>query len=1517
VHTGNKGAVDIPGSGFHYPHETIESTGAHLTQHSQTLHNIASSVGGTSLPSSSLGSIGAQHASTLSSHFSSASSHVSSVAEKEAAHGDRLRQTSQNMRATDQNAAQSFSSIQSHYDEAKLPGGQGGANGASTHGAGQSTQPSSSEYRPPDIKAHNTNPSANDTPTDSRPTFADPIDVTTGRMMLSQVDVELGGALPLLLSRTHVSSYALGRWFGASWASTIDQRLEVDDDGVYFAAEDGTLLTFPRPVVDGPVQPLSGPRWELSLSDDGSYAITKPETGQLLFFAPAGGNRLPITGIADANGNWIRFVHDGDALTEILHSGGYRIAVVTADGVITALRLTGEPAAEDVDLVRYEYTDGRLTGVVNSSGQPLRYEYDDAGRVVRWIDRNGMWYRYTFDAHGQCVRAEGADGYLDATFAYDRENLVTSATNSLGHTTRFQLNDRLRVVGNTDPLGNVTRFEWDKFDHLLARTDPLGRTTRYTYDEAGNLTGETMPDGTRRIAEYGTSPLPLTVVDPDGAVWRREFDDAGRIVAEIDPVGTRTTYGYDDAGHLATVTNGLGGTTHIESNTAGLPVAVTDTLGATTRYTYDRFGRVRTVTDPLGGVTTWSRTVEGLPVANTTPNGATRRWSYDGEGNVTEAVDEQGQRTRTEIAHFDLPVAELSPDGTELRYEYDTDLRLTEVTNQQGNRWRYEYDAAGQLVRETDFDGRETRYRYDAAGQLIERTNAVGQTVVTSWDPLGRPAVTRVDGVETAFAYDPAGRMIRARNADADMAFEYDRLGRLVAETVNGRTLRSTYDALGRRISRRTPSGALSEWRYDAEGRPAALNVAGHAMAFRRDPVGREIERRMGGTALATTWDANHRLTSQTVTSQPVSGPSRRLQDRRYGYREDGILATVNDQLSGDRRYEIDRAGRVTAVHGNGPAERYAYDPVGNITQPTGAVRYEHDAEGRAVARHRDGPDGRPQTWHYTWDGENHLAAVATPDGQHWRYRYDPLGRRIAKQRLSPDGQVAEQVDFTWDGDELVEQVHNGSHALVWDWAPNSNDVISQLERSANGQQWIDQRFFAIVTDLVGAPTELVDEQGNLAWHLRTTLWGALVSQPGGAYTPLRFPGQYHDAETGLHYNFHRYYDPVTGRYTSHDPLGLAGGINTRAYVTNPTGWVDPLGLTPCPVAELHKNPQGTAIKFHNPAWPTLGKSNDPNNIKNTPNTKTWNTIASDGKTDKTTPASLKPSASIKQDGQTWSELHPGASDAAYSGNSGMNQQGITGVRKSAILESMGRRDSETQPYWQKQDGRDERTAQDAANFANNHNARPQGTDANAVNGNTKLQGMQNLLQNHDGVIIGTKHGSDEAHPFLINNMQQLKNSGVNTLYMENIRDDGHQELINKYESTGRMDPGLQQYLQRTGQLNTVTAAHDAGVHVQGLGGRPGRSPDNLVGPAATHARASMLNSYGSSGIQVYQNQAGGKWIAEVGRAHTTTHNSSTPDPVEIQGVPLPQTMPGMSDILHAPTVVTDPGNGDNFTLHA
>ncbi|WP_237537006.1 RHS repeat-associated core domain-containing protein, partial [Streptomyces sp. SID5785] len=188
-----------------------------------------------------------------------------------------------------------------------------------------------------------------------------------------------------------------------------------------------------------------------------------------------------------------------------------------------------------------------------------------------------------------------------------------------------------------------------------------------------------------------------------------------------------------------------------------------------------------------------------------------------------------------------------------------------------------------------------------------------------------------------------------------------------------------------------------------------------------------------------------------------------------------------------------------------------------------------------------------------------------------WRYTYDPLGRRTSKQRMSPDGTtVTERVTFTWDGTTLCEQTTSSAgvpNPVTLTWDHRGLHPITQTERITAAdapQSEIDSRFFAIVTDLIGTPRELVAEDGDIAWHTRTTLWGTTTWNTNAtAYTPLRFPGQYHDPETGLHYNYFRHYDPETARYLSADPLGLQPGPNSVAYVHNPHTWLDPLGLAP------------------------------------------------------------------------------------------------------------------------------------------------------------------------------------------------------------------------------------------------------------------------------------------------------------------------------------------------------------------
>ncbi|MFJ3641938.1 putative T7SS-secreted protein [Streptomyces sp. NPDC090108] len=1035
----------------------------------------------------------------------------------------------------------------------------------------------------------------------------DPVDVATGRMVLPATDVSLPGQLPLTFRRQFESSYRLGGWFGPAWSSTLDQRLEIDTEGVVFVGEDGVTLAYPHPAPGVPTLPSHGARWPLDRVD-GGYTLTDPESGRVRHFADRSETLAVLEQLDDRNGNWIAFEHDAEGAPRALtHCGGYRLLISTSDDRVTALRLAGAaPDGTDQELLRYGYTDGHLTEVTNSSGLPTRFGYDDLGRITSWTDTNDSHFTYVYDDQDRCTWQSGVAGHLRSAFAYssadpDTGESTTTITDSLGHRTTYLTNRHCQVIAETDALGAVTHYRRDRFNRLLSETDPLGRVTTFAYDTAGNLTCVVRPDGREARAEYNGLGLPVKVVNPDGTVIRQAYDVHGNRTSVTDSAGRTTHFTYTEAGHLASVTDSLGHTTRVASDRSGLPLEITDPLGAVTRYGRDAFGRPVTVTDPAGATTRSEWTVEGHLARRTAPDGTTEVWTHDGEGNCTTYTDQLGGVSRLEYTHFDLLAARTGPDGVRYEFAHDTELRLTEVTNPLGLKWSYEYDADGRLVTETDFDHHSLTYTYDAAGRQTGRTNAVGETTLFERDELGRTIRKDAAGQVTTYAYDLTGQLARATGPDGStLTLLRDRHGHLRSETVDGRTQTYTYDALGRRTGRTTPTGATTIWSYDAAGRRTSMVASGRTIDFAYDETGREQSRRVGGTvALEHTFDSMGRLTTQSVTG--AGGHT--VQQRSYTYRADGNVIGIDDHLSGVRRFDLDATGRVTAVHAADWTEAYAYDKAGNQTQAVwpaghpgqeavgsrdyagtriiraGEVRYEHDALGRITLRQKPRLSRKPDTWRYEWGTEDRLMSVVTPDGTRWRYTYDPLGRRTAKLRLAADGEtVVERVDFTWDGTDLCEQTTisaelAGPVTLTWDH--QGRRPVAQTERitpAGAPQDEIDSRFFAIVTDLVGTPSELLDEQGEIAWRTRSTLWGTTAwATRSTAYTPLRFPGQYYDPETGLHYNYFRHYDPETARYLTDDPLGLVPAPNPAGYVDNPHTWTDPLGLSPCTEPPSHK----------------------------------------------------------------------------------------------------------------------------------------------------------------------------------------------------------------------------------------------------------------------------------------------------------------------------------------------------------
>ncbi|MET9362868.1 hypothetical protein ABZX93_18380 [Streptomyces sp. NPDC006632] len=434
---------------------------------------------------------------------------------------------------------------------------------------------------------------------------------------------------------------------------------------------------------------------------------------------------------------------------------------------------------------------------------------------------------------------------------------------------------------------------------------------------------------------------------------------------------------------------------------------------------------------------------------------------------------------------------------------------------------RLSYDACGRVSAETDFNGRTTTYSHNAAGQLVTRTNGAGETVQFERDSLGR--VTKQSSgsdIATTFEYGRDGNLGRAVNAHAEIVLERDSVGRTVAESTNGMRVTHAHDVLGQRTRRTTASGWSSHWTYDPAGRPVELRSVAGPSTFEFDAAGREVERRIGDSVtLRQEWAPEGLLITQALSvNADEVGRGRLVQHRAYRHRADGVITEVRELTAGTRRYDLDSTGRVKSVRAHGWGEQYAYDASGalvhaaapggagsearefdgTLIRRAGCTRYEHDAQGRLVRKTRKLLNGRRRVWTYSWDAEDRLIEVTTPNAERWQYAYDPLGRRISKQRVSGAAEESTRTEFVWSGVHLVEQIEPDGQITTWDYAPDDpHRPVSQTSHRARAASANDSFLAqladdtvdevipvqqALITDVLGTPTELITACGEIVW---------------------------------------------------------------------------------------------------------------------------------------------------------------------------------------------------------------------------------------------------------------------------------------------------------------------------------------------------------------------------------------------------------------------------------------------------
>jgi len=260
----------------------------------------------------------------------------------------------------------------------------------------------------------------------------------------------------------------------------------------------------------------------------------------------------------------------------------------------------------------------------------------------------------------------------------------------------------------------------------------------------------------------------------------------------------------------------------------------------------------------------------------------------------------------------------------------------------------------------------------------------------------------------------------------------------------------------------------------------------------------------------------------------------------------------------------------------------FAFDPAHNIlsdhNSPTipdnrlkiyNGTTYYYDDLGNLI--HRELADGEVQNYFYDLHDQLVKAEIFKKDGskETWAYSYDALGRRIGKGRLKNEevsGSLEEETRFVWDGSHLLQEIHpDGRYTYIYA-DQNSYEPLAQVRdwTTEDGENRHQTHYFHC--DQIGIPREMTDKDGNLLWFGNYTGWGRLKEETkvtDNAYQPFRLQNQYADRETGLHYNFFRYYEPDAGRFVSQDPIGLKGGDNFYQFAPSTQNWFDPTGLTP------------------------------------------------------------------------------------------------------------------------------------------------------------------------------------------------------------------------------------------------------------------------------------------------------------------------------------------------------------------
>lgn len=684
----------------------------------------------------------------------------------------------------------------------------------------------------------------------------------------------------------------------------------------------------------------------------------------------------------------------------------------------------------------------------------------------------------------------------------------------------------------------------------IAPGDPKSGMLHQLIDAAGLATTYT---------SYDPNGRPLTMTDANGVVTTFTYSPRGWLESQ-ERAGETTTYDYFKTGLIKQVTQASGAFLRFSYNEAHQLTAMEDAAGNKVAYSLDAAGNILREDhfDPLGQLA------------------QTRSQVFDARGRLHQTVGAtSGQRTTFGYDHNDNLLSVTDPLYFQTRYEYDALNRQVRIYDPGNQETQFRYDSLDQLVKVIDPRGLETRYGLDGLGNNLDLESPDTGNTASTFDTAGN-LKTRIDakGQAAAYSHDTLNRLtLVSYTGGPSISYRYDEgtygKGRLTGMSDASGTTSWTYDAQGRLLGKTQEHGALELQTlhvYDPAGQPSQLILpSGHVIAYQWTD----------GELRGMSMDGQPLLSQ--ITHHPFGGPNGWIfgngETVKRDHDLDGRVVRVSmgdlPLPTGARDYRYDANNRLTQYSGPGGATiDYEYDANGNRTRQstaTDTVDYAIDPDSNRIASTQVN-GGPAQVPAYDANGSTTQESLNS-------YTYDAAGRLTSANGPS--------YLYNGQGQRTVKTVNGTTTHFVYD---DQGQLIGEYDALGNPIQetvWLGNLPVAVIkpgqgaaevyyvhADHLGTPRSIDDSQGQSVWVWDTITFGA--SQPdedprntGTDFVyNLRFPGQYHDQEAGLNQNWHRNYNPATGRYVQSDPIGIQGGTNTYIYtLQNPLKNIDPQGL--------------------------------------------------------------------------------------------------------------------------------------------------------------------------------------------------------------------------------------------------------------------------------------------------------------------------------------------------------------------